>query len=383
MGKDWKKKRRFQSANSNNNNEDNNDNSKNTSKTRSFHHFPQHDFASCRGFGIVLGTCDAAKERETSKEMVNLYQEAIERLYPESLQQKKKTEEEKSDDQKEVERGEATASLSIAELMKQEINQVKKKKDSSVSTVTSIKTNVKGIALLKLLKEEYCPIELTKNIFQFIAQERRSYSRFIVRLIPLKYVFFPNEMEFQDHIEKILHLEMSIPLPPKPVKAITNDEENRDIEEKVVEPVKDEAQEALEAIGEKRTRDEEENLVDSEDQMATKQQKTETATINTSQPLSTLKSDMEITPTLPPQLSNEEKTRYFVQFKARNHNVLTKNFTSDVLIKLLHGYGIYDYRQPQVISVSILCVVIFVFFCFPHKHASLARHNNVFSRFIL
>ena len=32
----------------------------------------------CRGFGCVMGTCDAARERETSKELVNLLTQAIE-----------------------------------------------------------------------------------------------------------------------------------------------------------------------------------------------------------------------------------------------------------------------------------------------------------------
>ena len=32
----------------------------------------------CRGYGCVMGTCDAARERETSKELVNLLTQAIE-----------------------------------------------------------------------------------------------------------------------------------------------------------------------------------------------------------------------------------------------------------------------------------------------------------------
>jgi len=36
--------------------------------------------ANCRGFGCVMGTCDAARERETSKELVNLLTQAIEQL---------------------------------------------------------------------------------------------------------------------------------------------------------------------------------------------------------------------------------------------------------------------------------------------------------------
>lgn len=45
---------------------------------------PQHeDLNSIRGLGCIIATCDAAREKEANKELVNLVTQAIERLYPE------------------------------------------------------------------------------------------------------------------------------------------------------------------------------------------------------------------------------------------------------------------------------------------------------------
>ncbi len=44
---------------------------------------PQHeDLNSIRGLGCIIATCDAAREKEANKELVNLVTQAIERLYP-------------------------------------------------------------------------------------------------------------------------------------------------------------------------------------------------------------------------------------------------------------------------------------------------------------
>lgn len=300
--------------------------------------YQQHDFASCRGYGIILATCDAAKERETSKEMVNLIVEAIERVYPESLVAKEE-EVVEEEQQVKVDKG----SLSIADLMKQEISQVKAKKSSSLATAVSIKTDVKGIALVKLLKHEYCPIELVLNIFKKIETEKKSCCRYTVRLIPLKYVFFPKEEDFIANIEKILNVEMGIPIPyhpPKPVETTETTEEA--------------------VVGEKREREENE---EASDDQATKVQKVETPV-------------QEIIPVpVPPPapVYPVEKIRYVLQFKARNHNVLVKNFVADKINRLVNGYAIADYRQAKVILLLQLQLFVFVF-AFNCHSLTIARH---------
>ena len=283
--------------------------------------YQQHDFASCRGYGIILGTCDAAKERETSKEMVNLVVEAIERVYPESLIQKE--EEVFEEEQAKVDKG----SLSIADLMKQEISQVKAKKASNLATAVSIKTDVKGIALVKLLKHEYCPIELVLNIFKKIEAEKKSCCRYTVRLVPLKYVFFPKEEDFKDNIEKILNAEMGIPIPVRPQP-----------------PQPSESSEV--AVGEKRER--EENEEESTDDPATKHQKVE---------VSSVENVVAVPPPAP--VYPAEKIRFVMHFKARNHNVLVKNFVNDYVNRLVNGYAVADYRQAKV-NLLFLLVVVFV-----------------------
>jgi hypothetical protein len=284
-----------------------------------------HDFSSCRGFGIILGTCDAAKERETSKEMVNLFSEAIEQVYPGSLLQNSQK------DNDEPEPTEKKESLSIADLMKQEISDVKTKKTANLSTVVSIKTDVKGIALVKLLKPEYCPVTLLRKVFDNIKSSKKGCCRYVVRLIPLKHVFFPKEDDFLDNMPKIFNKEFGITID----------------EPKLV---------ASSVTGEKRPREEDEEDSTQEAQVAkipkVEELVSESAVVH--KPLNT-----------------QEKFRYAVHFKARNHNVLTKQFVSDNVIDALKDYGIADFRYAKVIFCCVCLREILLFF-----PASLARHNN-------
>eukprot|EP01040_Poterioochromonas_malhamensis_P009214 gene9214-10002_t len=280
-------------------------------------HF-HHDFSSCRGFGIILGTSDAAKERETSRELVSLVNDAIERVYPESLKAK----------EEETVATEQTTSLSIEELMKREISEVKEKKSTRNTTAVSIQTGVKGITLIKLLKKEYCPIVLVKDIFQHIQQEKQAYSKYTIRVIPLKYVFFPNEVEFEESIEQILHQEVGIPLKPKPPKPV-KDTENNTEEPPVAEGT---------VVGEKRSHDE-----ISQSEIKDEQ--------NEEDPSSKVQKVEDIIPVLPPAPLPTKKTRYVILFKARNHNVLKKSFAHDQINSLMVGYGIPDYKHAESLIV--------------------------------
>jgi hypothetical protein len=289
-----------------------------------------HDFSSCRGFGIILGTCDAAKERETSKEMVNLFSEAIEQVYPGSLLQNSQ----KNND--ELEPTEKKESLSIADLMKQEISDIKTKKTANLSTVVSIKTDVKGIALVKLLKPEYCPVTLLRKVFDNIKSSKKGCCRYVVRLIPLKHVIFPKEDDFLDNMPKIFNTEFGINIDEPKLVASSTTGEKRPREE-------DEEDSTQEAPVAKIPKVDEESVSD----------QTESAVVK--RPLNT-----------------QEKFRYAVHFKARNHNVLTKQFVNDSVIEALKDYGIADFRYAKVIFCC--CMYLMKYCCF--FPASLARHNN-------
>lgn len=293
-----------------------------------------HDFSSCRGFGVIIATCDGAKERETSRELVNLVNDAIERIYPESLNSAPEGEglPNAGSDSKEN-----PSSLSISELMKREINSAKNKKSAQNSTAVSIRTDVKGIALVKLLKPSYCPITLVKDIFQKIQSDKQPASKFTVRVIPLKYVFFPKESEFEENIEQIFHVELGIPI----TKKIT--------------------EETSPSVGEKRsiadisTTEEVENSTVEE--LVVKQARTD-AEIETT-PVEEKHSSV----TQPPV---QRRIPYVIQFKARNHTVLTKTFVHEKIERLLWPYGYPDYRHAEVKIDSL-------FPCFPAFLLSLHR----------
>lgn len=313
-------------------------------------HF-HHDFSSCRGFGIILGTSDAAKERETSRELVSLVNDAIERVYPESL---------KAKDEEETVATDPTTSLSIEELMKREISEVKEKKSTRNTTAVSIQTGVKGITLIKLLKKEYCPIVLVKDIFQHIQFEKQAYSKYTIRVIPLKYVFFPNEAEFEESIEQILHQEVGIPLKPKPPKPV-KDSQNATEGPAAVAAAEEAVVAEETVVGEKRSHGE-----ISQSEIKDEQ--------NEEDPSSKLQKVEDIIPILPPAPLPTKKTRYVILFKARNHNVLKKSFAHDQINSLMVNYGIPDYKHAEVRDKTFYVCLLRV--CV--AHASLARHNYFF-----
>ena len=147
-----------------------------------------NDLQSCRGKSIVVGTCDAARERETTKEVVNLLLQAIETY--------------KSNNNITTEAEEpASISSSIEDMLKAELAEVKAQKHSTTQDVMSVNPNIKGVVVIKINNTAYCPIELVKLIFERVRKERSPCSRHVVRLFPLKYVCYPNEDELDDSIE--------------------------------------------------------------------------------------------------------------------------------------------------------------------------------------
>jgi len=232
-----------------------------------------HDFSSCRGYSVVLGTCDAAKERETSRELVTLLNDAIEELYPQLfVDHVAKEENEESTNIV------SKSSLSISELLKREADVVRQKKHST-QIVFSINTNIKGVAMVKIAKKEVCPVYLLKNIFDRVKKERVPCCRYAVRLIPLQSVFFPEEEEFRLNAQNILSSNFH----------------------EIEEPNSDCA-----------------TLDHSVDEQQIKRPRV------------------------------EEKIRYQIMFKARNHNILNKEIAFNIVNGVMNIKGRGDFRNPQV-----------------------------------
>ena len=86
------------------------------------------DITSARGQACVIATCNVAREREGSRELITLLTQMIEKIYP--VQEVDTKEEEKDGEQRE---------LSTEELMKKEIEGLKSK-GSTTQAVVSLQT---------------------------------------------------------------------------------------------------------------------------------------------------------------------------------------------------------------------------------------------------
>ena len=144
-----------------------------------------HDFTSCRGHSLVICTCDVVREREGSKELINLLNEALERLHPELFNV--------------IDNGDANANniKSIQQLLQEEIEQVQSSRQKGyLQHFVSVHTDMKGVILAKVIPKDICVIDLVDEVFQRIERDKKPISKNIVRMIPLKYSFFPKEDEF-------------------------------------------------------------------------------------------------------------------------------------------------------------------------------------------
>ena len=153
-----------------------------------------NDTSSCKGHGAIMGTCDAARERETSKEMVNLLNQAIESLGMAIRDDTESTQHESS----------SGGTDSVKDMLAQEIAQVRKQKHSATQNVMSVDTKVKGIVMIKVMRSDLCPLELVKAIFERVRTEKEPCSRHVVRLIPLQMVFFPNNNHLSENVASII-----------------------------------------------------------------------------------------------------------------------------------------------------------------------------------
>ena len=153
-----------------------------------------NDTSSCKGHGAIIGTCDAARERETSKEMVNLLNQAIEIMCPTSTTENEYLEPEST----------SSGGGSVKDMLAQEIAQVRKQRHTATQNVMSVDTKVKGLVLIKIMRKDLCPVDLVKTIFDRVRKEKEPCSRHVVRLIPLQRVFYPNNNDLSDKVASII-----------------------------------------------------------------------------------------------------------------------------------------------------------------------------------
>ena len=121
-----------------------------------------NDLGSCRGHGVVIGTCDAAREKETSKELVNLFTMLLEdeSLFPRGAIVPDSVESASNDDN-----ANSSSVLSIKDMLAKELSEVRGSNRQSSQPVRSIQTGVKGITCIKIMRRDVCPLALVKVFF--------------------------------------------------------------------------------------------------------------------------------------------------------------------------------------------------------------------------
>lgn len=251
----------------------------------------QQDISSCRGFGTFLATCFSARERETSNELVNLITEVVEEIYPAAAEEAEAAIEEKE--------------LSIEELVRREVEAVKDTKNKrSAQKAISVNTGVKGVVLVRLTQRNHDPVRIYRFILDKIMRDKLPLTRHVVRLIPLQITFFPNDDEFREHVGIFCGLH----LPPRGDPEDLPSEKRRKVEGGEGE--------SHSTVGDNTS---------------------PSASASTEAPLHTT-GNVQKKPSVP----------YCIEFKARNHTVLTKDIVFQMLNFALRDFGHVNYLKPEV-----------------------------------
>jgi hypothetical protein len=262
-----------------------------------------NDISSCRGYPIIVGTCDTAREKETSKELVNLFTQTLEAM---------------GYDDDEAEAGEgagesSTASLSILDLIAQELAEVRSKRHRGSQRVMSVQSGIKGIVVIKVVRRNICPVALVKATFDRIRKERLALTRYVVRLIPLQMVFFPSAEELTMNLTALL---ASIP------------EQVGDKISSAEEPREEDSSKLLSITSSSQPLDELEQGKAFAEAIAAKLKKKRNANRPSSQ---------------------SARLVYSISYKARNHNVLTRHEVVKAVTTTMPSYATFNLRSEKVL----------------------------------
>jgi hypothetical protein len=156
-----------------------------------------NSIGSCKGHGIIMATCDSARERETNKEIVTLVDMILEEW--EASGKIDRLPEAESTSLKE----DRSKDESIADILAAEIAEAQKEaKGFKPKNSRIINTNIKGVVIVKVMRQGCCPVEIVRAIFEKVKGDRKAYSRHIVRMIPLRYCFYPDEWDLVENVRK-------------------------------------------------------------------------------------------------------------------------------------------------------------------------------------
>ena len=164
-----------------------------------------NDLKSVQGHACILGTSDSTRVKEANKDMLNLVNEAVEELYPRL---------DEAVDGNEVVVGNASTSSNehtVSDLLKEELEMLKKARKSSKQIFTSVNTKVKGVFCIKFLRKEICPVRVVCSIFDRVSSSKEPVSRYICRLIPVMKSFYPDLEEVVENVRILVHRNYGVP----------------------------------------------------------------------------------------------------------------------------------------------------------------------------
>jgi hypothetical protein len=298
----------------------------------------KNDFSSCRGFAVIMGTCDAAREREATKELINILTTETEMNH--DLVSSEEMDHSKVDDVHGSLKGDlsntsSSNSLSVEDILKNEINEIKQHRNngsnSSIQFFTSINTGIKGIVLVRVNRKSLCPVRLLKSLFDRIRFTKLQVSRYLAKVIPLQICFFPTEVDLVATLKLVI------------------DKEFVDCTDKSLPCLNDESLKSK-----KRTIDQvhgsnncsnDDNYDDSPDHASTGIE----ASNNPSKEIkdSSTTPPVDIAPSASVVATRAAST-YLLLFKARNHNVLSKTSCLQHLRQLMPPHMKQDYINSNV-----------------------------------
>ena len=294
-----------------------------------------NDVQSIRGYGAIIGTCDAAREKESNKELINLVNQAIERLYPELLADTSSTALASSSTEHLDGTSSSSTSKTNAELLQDELNFVRKQSKTSKHHAMSVNIGIKGIVVAKLTSRSMCPVKIVTSIFTLVADERQPICRHLIRVIPLSRTFFPNVEELRDNTRAALLGSLcSVGTIPT-------------------------------VLGKRKTSDETEGRSDEAKDVMT-MKATEEDTIGDLPVTSSVEGASTVAVLPPLKLIGHTTLEYCVQFKRRNHNTLERVESQDAINAVVPSGMIVNYRKPEVRKSQndfFICMYIYFVYC--------------------
>lgn len=332
------------------------------------------DLGSCRGLGVVIGTCDAARERETSKELLNLFTQMLEDLEPSASASAASpaadSEDNVSDESNDDDCG--AGQESVASMLAKELSGLRGKKATLSQPFMSVQTGVKGIVLIKILKNSICPVGLVKSVFRKVRSEGLALTRHVVRLIPLQRVFFPNESDLTDNVQHLVstHLGFTIEVEQRLSAPKVEGDDRDEGSDRPVKRLKDEVSDVVASAAPS----EEPSLGTGNDCLLSSSVASATSSFS---PSSGGEVDVAaFTAAIQEKLRARKAASlsasgpaYAVSFKARNHSILTRDVVYRVIESCLPPGGRLAPRHYQVTLVpltrSSLCnvIVLCIYMC--------------------